>query len=62
MGSFPEAPGKLKYMVAVVDYFTKWIEAEQVACISGRHMIKFVWKTIVNRFRTPRTLINDNGL
>ena len=62
MGPFLEAPGKLKYMVVVVDYFTKWIEAEPLACISGRHMIKFVWKNIMTRFRTPKILISDNGL
>ena len=42
---FPEALGKLKYMVVAVDYFTKWIEMEPLACISERQMIKFVWKT-----------------
>ena len=62
MGPFPEAPGKLKYMVVAVDYFTKWIEAEPLACISGRHMIKFVWKNIMTRFGTPKVLISDNGL
>nr|KAJ0211608.1 hypothetical protein LSAT_V11C400219340 [Lactuca sativa] len=62
VGSFPEAPGRLKYMVVAVDYFTKWIEAEPLACISERHMIKFVWKNIMTRFGTPKVLISDNGL
>ena len=45
-----------------MDYFTKWIEAEPLECISGRHMIKFVWKNIMTRFGTPKVLISDNGL
>lgn len=49
-------------MVVAVDYFTKWIEAEPLACIMGRHMIKFVWKNIMTRFGTPKTLMSDNGL
>ena len=49
-------------MVGAVDYFTKWIEAEPLACISGRHMIKIVWKNIMTRFGTPKVLISDNGL
>lgn len=62
MGPFPKAPGKLKYMVVAVDYFTKWIEAEPLACISGKEMIKFEWKNIMSRFDTPKILVSDNGL
>lgn len=62
MGPFPEALGKQKYMVVAVYYFTKLIEAEPVACILGRHMIKFIWKNILTRFGTPKTHISDNGL
>lgn len=62
MGPFPEAPGKVKFLVVAVDYFTKWIEAEPFACITGRQIIKFVWKNILTRFGTPRVLISDNDL
>lgn len=50
VGPFPEAPGKLKYMVVAMDYFTKWIEAKPLVCISGRHIIEFVWENILTRF------------
>ena len=49
-------------MVVTVDYFTKWIKAEPLACILGRHMIKFEWKIILNGFRMLKTLISDNRL
>lgn len=62
VGPLPEAPGKLKYMVVMVDYFTKWIEIEPLACISRRQIIKFVWKNILTRFRMPKTLVSDNEL
>ncbi|XP_023748530.1 uncharacterized protein LOC111896779 [Lactuca sativa] len=62
VGPFSKAPGRLKYMVVAIDYFTKWIEAEPLACILGRHMIKFVWKNIMTRFGTPKVLISDNDL
>lgn len=62
VGPFPEAPGKLQYMVVAVDYFMKWIEAEPLACISVRQMIKSIWKNIPTRFGTAKTLISDNGL
>ncbi|KAI3762876.1 hypothetical protein L1987_53318 [Smallanthus sonchifolius] len=28
MGPFPEEPGKVKFLVVAIDYFTKWIEAK----------------------------------
>ncbi|XP_058783456.1 uncharacterized protein LOC131658141 [Vicia villosa] len=34
LGPFPIAPGQLKFLIIVADYFTKWIEAEAVARIS----------------------------
>nr|GEY82069.1 hypothetical protein [Tanacetum cinerariifolium] len=30
-GPFPEGPGKVKFLIVVIDYFTKWIEAKAVA-------------------------------
>ncbi|GJY18813.1 reverse transcriptase domain-containing protein [Tanacetum coccineum] len=34
-GPFLEGPGKVKFLIVVMDYFTKWIEAKAVATISG---------------------------
>ncbi|GJU11438.1 reverse transcriptase domain-containing protein [Tanacetum coccineum] len=34
-GLFPEGPGKVKFLIVAMDYFTKWIEAKVVATISG---------------------------
>ncbi|KAI3691521.1 hypothetical protein L2E82_49884 [Cichorium intybus] len=62
VGPFPEAPGRVKFLVVAIDYFTKWVEAEPLASISGRTIIKFMWKNILTRFGTPRVLISDNGL
>nr|GEX93474.1 reverse transcriptase domain-containing protein [Tanacetum cinerariifolium] len=32
---FPEGPGKVKFLIVAMDYFTKWIEAKAVATITG---------------------------
>nr|GEY56546.1 reverse transcriptase domain-containing protein [Tanacetum cinerariifolium] len=32
---FPEGLGKTKFLIVVIDYFTKWIEAKPVAAITG---------------------------
>ncbi|GJU56355.1 reverse transcriptase domain-containing protein [Tanacetum coccineum] len=34
-GPFPKGPGKVKFLIVAMDYFTKWIEAKVVATISG---------------------------
>ncbi|GJR18230.1 reverse transcriptase domain-containing protein [Tanacetum coccineum] len=34
-GPFPEGPGKVKFLIVAIDYFTKWIEAKPIATITG---------------------------
>ncbi|GKC00951.1 reverse transcriptase domain-containing protein [Tanacetum coccineum] len=60
-GPFPEGPGKVKFLIVVIDYFTKWIEAKPVAIITGNQIKKFVWDNIVCRFGLPGEIISDNG-
>nr|GEU78349.1 reverse transcriptase domain-containing protein [Tanacetum cinerariifolium] len=60
-GPFPEGPGKVKFLIAAMDYFTKWIEAKAVATITGRQVKKFVWDNIVCRFGILGEIISDNG-
>ncbi|GJT42089.1 reverse transcriptase domain-containing protein [Tanacetum coccineum] len=60
-GPFPEGPGKVKFLIVAMDYFTKWIEAKPVATITGNQVKKFVWENIVCRFGLPGEIISDNG-
>ena len=61
LGPFPPAIGGCKFLFIEIDYFTKWMEAEPVAQITGHKTRDFVWKNIICRFGLPRTLITDNG-
>ncbi|KAL2237087.1 UNVERIFIED_CONTAM: hypothetical protein Sindi_0900400 [Sesamum indicum] len=61
VGPFPQATGQRKFLIVAVDYFTKWVEAEPLAKISEKEVIKFLWKNIICRFGIPRALISDNG-
>ncbi|XP_052172285.1 uncharacterized protein LOC127788213 [Diospyros lotus] len=61
LGPFPPAAGQVKYIMAAIDYFTKWVEAEAVASITSRRVKQFLWKNVVCRFGVPRVLILDNG-
>jgi hypothetical protein len=57
---FPNSFGFL-YILVVVDYVSKWVEA--VACKTNDHrvVVKFFKGTIFARFSTPRTIISDGG-
>ncbi|GJW88546.1 reverse transcriptase domain-containing protein [Tanacetum coccineum] len=60
-GPFPEGPGKVKFLIVAIDYFTKWIEAKAVAT-SLQSSEEFVFGTnIVCRFGLPGEIISDNG-
>ncbi|GJS62198.1 reverse transcriptase domain-containing protein [Tanacetum coccineum] len=60
-GPFPEGPGKVKFLIVAMDYFTKWIEAKPVATIIGDQVKKFVWDNVVCRFGLPGDIVSDNG-
>ncbi|GJZ04877.1 reverse transcriptase domain-containing protein [Tanacetum coccineum] len=59
--TFPEGPGKVKFLIVAIDYFTKWIEAKPVATITGNQVKKFMRDNIVCRFGLPGEIILDNG-
>ncbi|GJX18680.1 reverse transcriptase domain-containing protein [Tanacetum coccineum] len=59
-GPFPKGPGKVKFLIVTMDYFTKWIEAKAVATITGNQVKKFVWDNIVCRFGLPGEIVSDN--
>nr|GEW33723.1 reverse transcriptase domain-containing protein [Tanacetum cinerariifolium] len=60
-GPFLEGPGKVKFLIVTMDYFTMWIEAKAVATITDGQVKKFVWDNIVCRFGVPGEIILDNG-
>ncbi|GJZ50661.1 reverse transcriptase domain-containing protein [Tanacetum coccineum] len=61
LGPLSEGPGRLKYIIVAIDYFTKWMEANPLAKISSKEVKKFVWENIVCRFGLPRIIVTDNG-
>ena len=51
----------VKFLLVVIDYFTKWVKAEALAPITEARIQGFVWKNIICRFGIPRMIITDNG-
>ena len=63
IGPFP-IPAKrtsARYIITVVEYVTKWEEAEPIDTCSSEIAAKFIYENILTRFRCPLTLISDQG-
>ena len=61
VGKLLTAPGQRMYMLAVTDYFTKWVEAEAYHQVRDREVKNFIWKNVICRFGVPKEIITDNG-
>ncbi|XP_056695057.1 uncharacterized protein [Spinacia oleracea] len=61
LGQYTTAPGGRRYVIVVIDYFTKWVEAEELMNIKTYDVKAFIWKNIITRFRVPQPIIFDNG-
>ena len=57
----PIGKGQCKFIIVGVDYFTKWPEVEPLATITEQKVYNFVWRSIICRFRIPRSMVSDNG-
>ncbi|GJU33466.1 reverse transcriptase domain-containing protein [Tanacetum coccineum] len=60
-GPFPKGPGKVKFLIVAIDYFTKWIEAKPVAIITGIIHPKIGVKSYAFHNASPRQTSQDNG-
>lgn len=60
LGPFPVAMGKHKFLLVVVNYFTKRIEAEPLATITTKNVQKFL--CIITHFSITCVNVTNNGL
>ena len=60
MGPFPSSLGN-KYILVMVDYVSKWVEAIATITNDAKVVKKMLKKINFSRFGTPRALISDGG-
>ncbi|KAL4282742.1 hypothetical protein GQ457_16G019910 [Hibiscus cannabinus] len=60
MGHFPSSYVNL-YILLVVDYLSKWVEAIATPNNDSNAVQKFMKKNIFTRFGVPRAIISDEG-
>nr|GEX10675.1 reverse transcriptase domain-containing protein [Tanacetum cinerariifolium] len=59
MGPFPSSKGN-KYILVVVDYLSKWVEAKALPTNDAQVVVKFL-KSLFSWFGTPKAIISDRG-
>nr|GEW44183.1 reverse transcriptase domain-containing protein [Tanacetum cinerariifolium] len=59
MGPFPSSRGN-RYILVVVDYLSKWVEAKALPTNDARVIVMFL-KSLFAQFRTPRAIISYRG-
>ena len=58
----PNASNGHKYIVAVIDYFSRWIEAESFGTLKAKQMARFIEKSLICRYGVPHHVVTDNGI
>jgi hypothetical protein len=48
------------YIIVVIDYFTKWVEAMPTFLNYGRTATLFIFNHIITLFGVPQTIVNDH--
>ena len=51
---------KKKYLLVMVDKFTKWVGAKPVKTVESGPVIDFIYG-VVHRYGIPHSIITDNG-
>ena len=60
IGPFPVSYGN-SYILLVVDYVSKWVEAKATRTNDSKVVVDFIKSNIFARFGTPRAMITDRG-
>ena len=60
IGPLPNTKLGNQYLLVLVDYFTKWVEAEPTATIESSDVMRFLLK-VFSRHGIPQILVTDNG-
>jgi hypothetical protein len=48
------------FIIVVVEYFTKWVEAKPITNITSATIQKFFWQNIICRYGVPQQITIDN--
>ncbi|KAK1693206.1 hypothetical protein QYE76_009903 [Lolium multiflorum] len=49
------------WVLAITDYFTKWVEAVPMKSVASKDVVSFVKEHVIHRFGIPQTITTDGG-
>ena len=61
VGKMPQAPSQKVFMLAMTDYFSKWIEAEAFRQVKSKEVISFIKRNILYKFGVSSEIVYDNA-
>lgn len=61
-GPLPRSTGKQKWITVVIEIFSKWVKAKELASTTKFQVIIFLKSQVISRYGVPHVLICDNGL
>src|SRR3954466_14291146 len=50
-----------RFILAITDYFTKWVEAIPLREVKATVVMKFIKHCVIYRYGVPRRIVHDNG-
>jgi transposase InsO family protein len=50
-----------QYILAVTDYFTKWVETIPMKTAASKDVINFIKEYVIHKFGIPQTIMTDGG-
>jgi transposase InsO family protein len=50
-----------QYILAIMDYFTKWVEAIPMMSVTSKDFMNFIKEDVIHRFGIPQTITTDGG-
>jgi len=57
----PKTSNGHRFILVVVDYFTKWVEAASYANVTRKVVVMFIKKELICRYGIPERIITDNA-
>ncbi|XP_040289906.1 posterior protein-like [Bufo bufo] len=61
VGPLPSAPGGYRYLLVVIDVFSKWVEALPMRRDTAIATAKALWREVISRWGFPKTIESDRG-
>jgi transposase InsO family protein len=50
-----------QYILAITDYFTKWVEAIPMKSVTSKDVVNFIKEHVIHMFGIPQTITTDGG-